>query len=92
MTIIESPTVRLSSQNMGDASEGDYDSWVAFVAANIVGRCGFRISVEAERYGGIVSRPVSNASDAEKETITEALEDLWLEWCDGDGQPEVDHG
>lgn len=83
------PTVRLSSENMGDASESDYDSYVAFVADRIDAKCGFAVEVCTERFGGIVSQPVSGATDEQEQTISEALDALWVDWCD-EGAP--DHG
>jgi hypothetical protein len=74
--------VRLTSANMGNADEADYESWVEFVCENIGSACGFWVGVECERYGEAGDDKVFAPSEGDRQTMREALESLWVRWCE----------
>lgn len=74
------PSISLTSYNMGDVTEADFDSWVAFVNERIDERCGFTVAVDGLRFGESGDDRISG-SDEERETIAEAVRVLWDEWC-----------
>lgn len=77
------PTVTLTSYNMGlDATEADYDLWVAYVCAKIDAACGFAVCVNADPFsGGGALDLIEHADDEQREKITDVLRDLWNEGC-----------
>lgn len=75
--------VTLTSYNMGDdATEADYDRWVAFVSKHLEERAGFGVTVGADRFGAAGDDRISGADDEQRETLRRLLGvDLWDEWC-----------
>lgn len=74
-------TVWLSSDGMGDeATEADYDSYVAYVSARIDERCGFEVDLNAEDWGRPCLQRTTGDSD-DRETADRVVQDLWDEWC-----------
>ena len=83
-------TVTLTAYNMGEnATEADFDAFAAFVAARIDERVGFEVSVDQSSFrNGPAADEISGASDEQRETIREAIEAMWGDWCAQDqGDP-----
>lgn len=79
-------TVRLTSYNMGDATEQDFDQFASYVAARIDAETGLDVEVDQFRFGESVwCDEIRAASDVDRETVKAALAQLWETWCaDGD--------
>ncbi len=78
-------TVTLTSYNMGgEATAADYDAWVRYVNEHIDERAGFTVQVDADRFGTAGDDRISDADDAQREEIKEALRSLWDSWCAGE--------
>ena len=76
------PTVTLTSYNMGDVEAKDFDMWAGYVNEHIDARCGFTVNVDSFRFGESVDRDrVSGATDEQEETIRESLRGLWDQSC-----------
>lgn len=78
-----SAMVTLTSYNMGDVEERDFDLWTSFAAANIDEYCGFEVGVDAARFGETGRDQIDAGDDGQIEAIRGALRDLWTEFCDG---------
>ena len=76
------PTLELSSYDLGDVTEADYDMWVSYVADHIDEACGFEVAVEQRRFGAAGSDRITHATDEQRATITEAVAAMWedAEW------------
>ena len=79
------PTLILARDGMGlQATEADFDSWVALVCERIDAACGFEVEVEVRRRGDVQDNKILGAEfDARAETIHRAIERIWDEWCSG---------
>lgn len=84
------PTIELSSYDMGDVTEADYNLWVSYVADHIDEACGFEVAVEQRRFGAAGSDRITHATDAQRETIAEAVAAMWdaAEWDQAKGATE----
>lgn len=75
-------TVTLTSYNMGDATESDFDAWASFVAARIDDATGLDVTVDQARFGEAGKDEIrGNVDDDMVETVREALRDLWDAFC-----------
>lgn len=74
------PTVTLTSYNMGDATEAEYDAWTSYVCEHIDEHTGFEVAVEVDRFGTAGDDRIV-ATDEQREAIQAALADLWQSWC-----------
>jgi hypothetical protein len=76
-------TVTLTSYNMGDnATEADFDRWIAFVDERLGTLVNFDVTVEADRFGTAGDDRFSGADEEQRETLRTLLGvDLWNEWC-----------
>lgn len=76
-------TVILTSYNMGDVTEADYDAWVTFVSARIHVRPDLNITVEASPFGrGKSEDYISGYEDEDdRQSIQDTLQSLWDDFC-----------
>lgn len=79
-------TVTLTAYNLGpDATEAFFDEWAAYVASNLDEATGLDISVDQHaftgRNAGGSEDTISGATDEQRETIREALSELWERGC-----------
>jgi len=84
MTTMTTPSVTLTSYNMGDVTAFDFMAWADFVTENIDDACGFEVAVESYRFGESAARDyVSGATPEQEETIRHALRSMWDDFCGG---------
>ncbi len=77
-----SVTLTLTSANMGDVSEEDFDAWAEYVAARIDEKTGLDVSVEQARFGEAGEDRHDNMVVAYgADPIDEALRALWEDFC-----------
>lgn len=75
-------TVTLSSANMGDVDETDFDLWAAYVNQKIDDRTGLLVHVEQARFGDAGEDRIEGATDEQRDTIRGLLSvDLWNDFC-----------
>lgn len=80
-------TVTLGRDGMGaNATNADFESWVAFVSARIDAACGFEVSVKCHGRRD-VQTDAFTGDDVQCETMREAVASLWNQWC-AEGAPE----
>lgn len=82
-------TVTLTSYNMGDVTEADYDAWISYVSARIDERTGLDVTVDASPFGcGSSEDCISGYEDEDdRQIIQDTLYCLWDEFC-ADGFPD----
>jgi hypothetical protein len=82
-------TLILGRDVMGpNATEVDFDSWVAYVCDRIDAACGFVVEVsERAARASLQANEVRGATEDEQATIEDAKQDLWDDWCAGKRQP-----
>ncbi len=83
-------TLVLGRDGMGaEATEEDFDAWVAYVCANIDAVCGFDVTVETvpPKAGGQWD-DIRGGDQGEREDIQRAKEQLWERWCAEGGPPQ----
>lgn len=75
------PLVTLTSYNMGDVTEEDYDLWAAYVVKHIGEKAGFPVRVNQAHFTGSsqFKDTVEDATDEQEEAIVEALRAMWDE-------------
>ena len=79
-------TIRLTSYNMGvmdEASEEDYDVWVAYVSEQL-GRSPLYQTVFVDWYPwaeGPETDTITGATEDQEEELRSVLRSLWREWC-----------
>lgn len=75
--------VTLSSANMGDVDEIDFDCWTGYVIDCIDDGLGFEVAqVEQARYGGTDEDVIENATEEQRAAIVEWLSVTgWNEFC-----------
>ena len=79
------PSVTLSAYTTNFTSETDWDAWVQFVTYNIDAACGFEVDVSAAPMSrGSAEDKVAADSNDEEQTIKEAIQRLWDDFCAGD--------
>jgi hypothetical protein len=78
----------LSSANMGDVDETDFDLWRRFVAGRIDDAMGFEVeAVSQRRFGEVGNDCVYGGTEEQREAIRSWLShDGWDEFC-GQGGP-----
>lgn len=70
------PSIILTSYDTGFDSESDFDAWTDFVSARIDEKCGFEVDIDLRSFGrGFGDTYIG--SEAEVETMREAMRDLW---------------
>jgi len=75
-------SVTLTSYNMGDVTEADYDAWIQYVSDRIDERCGFEVDLDACAFDRpAFTTAIAGATAAEEEVIRAALAALWEEAC-----------
>jgi hypothetical protein len=75
----------LTSYDMGDATEADFDRWVEYVMQGIDTACGFEVDVTQARWQSGPDRDrIRHATEEQEQTIREALICLWDAWCSED--------
>lgn len=72
-------TLTIGSQNVGDISESDFDSYVTYVADRIDERTGLAVQIDSTFGGG--NDAIARATAEQADTIREAVQELWVEWC-----------
>ncbi len=84
-------TVKLSSANMGDVTEADFDAWAAWVNDHIDAVAGCPVSVEQFAFGDSGPDQVSGLDDAARETVLSWLRaEGWEAFCaDASAWPAV---
>lgn len=84
-------TVTLSSANMGNVTEADFDAWAAWVNARIDEVAGCPVSVEQFAFGASGSDQTSGLDDATRETVLSWLRtEGWEAFCaDASAWPAV---
>lgn len=71
----------IGSQNVNaDMTESDFDSFVSFVADRIDERTGLTVQVDSS-FGGS-DDVITRATAEEADTVSEAVQALWVEWCE----------
>ena len=76
------PSITLTSYNMGDnATEADYDSFIAYVCDGIDALCGFEVEVDSSPFGRGPASDAFDGTDEQIETMRDAMRDLWDSWC-----------
>jgi hypothetical protein len=81
------PTITISADGTDCSSGDDFDTYVSFVSDRIDDRAGFTVNVESAPFGEGGADRISGADDAQRETIREAMQVIWQEWC---AQPAVE--
>lgn len=76
-------TVTLTSYNMGDVSESDFDAWASYVGKHIDGLTGLDVAVEQARFGEAGEDAISG-SDEDDQNVKDALRVLWDRFCADD--------
>ena len=75
-------TLILGRDGMGeDATEADFNAWVAFACERIDERCGFEVDVDTRAMREVQTDRVSADTDDAKQTVRESLAVLWDEFC-----------
>jgi hypothetical protein len=76
-------TITLSSYNMGDATEQDYDAWVEYVREHICASCDLQdVDVNQAPFGAGIDETISGADNEQQETISSWLAvDGWVDFC-----------
>jgi hypothetical protein len=84
------PTLILGREPMGpNATENDYDAWVAYVVAHLGETCGFDVEVIRRPDGtGLQTNDIRGGTDSERYEMAVALHNVWHQWC-SDGAPTV---
>ena len=78
--------ITLTSYNMGNVTEADYDGWVAFVTEKLSSEAGVEVEVDAAPFGrGGESDRVSADSAEDERAIRLAMVELWERWCASEG-------
>lgn len=79
--------VTLFADGMGDnATEADFDAFVAYVCDRIDDATGLNVAVEAERYGMAGVTRVQAETSEDEQTVRDAVQTLWERWC-AEGAP-----
>ncbi len=73
--------VRLSSANMGDVTEADFDMWAEYVNERIDEACGFLVEVTQARFGEPGDDFIADGVGDQNDTVREAIATLWESWC-----------
>ena len=74
--------VTLTSYNTGDATEEDFDRWVAYVDQRIDEQVGATVRVDASAFGAAQTDDgVRGGNPDQRQSVREALEVLWESWC-----------
>lgn len=82
-------TLHLTSDGMGnEATEADYDAFVAFVCRHIDEAAGQEVDVDAARWGSPGNDRVTGVDRDVAAKINEAAQDLWNRWC-SEGAPKA---
>lgn len=76
-----SATVTLTSYDLGDVTEADYDAWTDYVTDQIDGRTGLDVTVEREPFAASGSDRIEARDEEDEQTIREAIEALWVDFC-----------
>lgn len=76
-------TVILSSANLGDVAEGDFDAWASWVARHIDEAVGFEVAaVEQRRFGEAGEDLVRGGDPEQREAILDWLaHEGWDQFC-----------
>ena len=78
-------SVCLSSYNLGDVDDDEYDRWINFICERIDAKAGFEVLVQAKPFGA--SGSDTFAGDEETvQILRDAMRVLWDEWC-AEGAP-----
>jgi hypothetical protein len=81
---VSTPLLTLGRNVMGaNATEADFDSFVAFVCARIDDACGFEVDVAKRRPRDVQENAITCDDDGQREAIQYAIEALWDAWCTG---------
>jgi hypothetical protein len=74
--------VTLTSANMGDVTESEFDAWAAFVQDRIDGRTDLVVVVDQRGFGEAGEDIIRGTSSSdESQAIRDSLRDLWDEFC-----------
>jgi hypothetical protein len=78
------PTLILGRDGMGaEMTEDDFEKWDVFVSERIDKACGFEVDVVLRGKRDIQTDRIEG-TDEQRETIHEAKQSLWEQWCEGD--------
>lgn len=85
------PLLMLGRDGMGaEATEDDFDSWVAFVVARIGDACGFPVEIEKRsRRDELQNDAIVWGHHDERTTVQTAKEKLWERWCAEGATPQT---
>lgn len=77
--------ITLTSANMYDPTQADYDAWVEYVCRNIDNATGMTVGVYAAAMGDDEpgADQIEADTDDDREIISRALGDLWEDYCNG---------
>jgi hypothetical protein len=79
------PLLVLGRDGMGaEATEEDFDNWVAYVTDRIGKACGFEVDVSVRGPRHVQDDRISWVDPEQRETIHEAKQSLWEQWCEAD--------
>jgi hypothetical protein len=80
-------SITLSSTNMGDVSESDFDNWANWVSDHVDDACDVNAQVDQFHFGDASPDLIEGATDDIRDTIRLWLStDAWNEWC-AEGAP-----
>ncbi len=71
-------TITLSSYNMGDVTEADFDAWAGYVERGIGELTGLDVTVEQARFG---EAGEDHCGHVNPESVKDALRVLWDRFC-----------
>ena len=75
-------SVTLTSVNMGNVTEADFDAWVRYVSEHIDEATGLDVTVDAARFGAAGADRIVAENDEDRATLRRAVGvDLWDAFC-----------
>lgn len=75
-------SITLTSADMGDVTEADFDAWVAYVSERIDEFTGLDVTVDAARFGAGGADRIVAENDEDRQTLRRAISvDLWEKFC-----------
>lgn len=75
-------TLVLGRDGMGaDATESDFEAWVAYVCDRMDSRVGFGVDIQERGPRDIQSDAIESGSEAQQSAVAEAKAALWHDWC-----------
>lgn len=73
--------VTLSSADIGDATDDDFDAWIAYVGEHLGDKLDLFVDVDASRFGA-AGPDVIHVEGVERSEVREAIGCLWEAFCE----------